>query len=240
MRATGLVNKLVKLYGYRWVPEVCEQRYKRLRDGIWDTLGYYDERKVHLCEKELSETSEDVSRRLGLNDDITWLALRELVRLHEHAHAMLHRVNPLSYALRHVRRVSVPIRRKKVSYIRRWYRALKPEVVEPLTEFVAYSLIPTEGVYRAIFEEVDKQAPPYYRRWQELVRVCDELRRESRQLSNVSLCELVPPIIGLAHGKVWESFDELINAVQRAKREIIETFEVMAVGAVVGCLQNLS
>ena len=64
---------------------------------IWDTLGIYDAiaRVIVIDDEKILEHSNKISDKIeietGVNKErIGYIILRELVRLHEHAHAFLH------------------------------------------------------------------------------------------------------------------------------------------------------
>ena len=103
-------------------------------DGIWDILGYYDPytRTVNLCDSKIKEESLNIKGIVGYNAEIVYGVLRELVRLHEHIHALIHTssLSPNMTLLFHYK-----------TNTQDWYSRLPSEINEPLTEFLSYILV---------------------------------------------------------------------------------------------------
>ena len=161
-----LVNKLRNL-NYKSVSEQvapegkcirlnCYQEELEKRNlGIWELFGYYDskEQKVYLCEENISEESKKIAKNLNYNETETYAILRELVRLHEHIHAYTHQE------------------------IGEEFLRIPSTINEPLTEFLSYCVIKNyededyRQKYLAVFMEVDKNHPKYYRNWRDILNV---------------------------------------------------------------------
>ncbi len=89
-----LVSKLYEIFsGNTPKPERSVLKHCSKGDeGIWDILGYYDPKShaIFICEPKVENHSWEIARSLGLTTFYTRLVLRELVRLHEHAHSLTH------------------------------------------------------------------------------------------------------------------------------------------------------
>jgi len=162
-----LVNKLRNL-NYKFVSEQAvldkgkcislnhyQKELEKRNLGIWELFGYYDpkEQKVYLCEENISERSKKIAKNLNYNETETYAILRELVRLHEHIHAYTHQE------------------------IREKFLRIPSTISEPLTEFLSYCTIKNyedeyyRQKYLAVFMEVDKNHPKYYRNWRDILDV---------------------------------------------------------------------
>ena len=128
------------------------------RDGIWDTLGYYDPKSwsINICEKEITDYVEILERKRKRNKIYTRFCLRELVRLHEHAHSLFHT--------------------SKFEYIgcdfAMGYQNFPATVEEPLVEFIAWSTVHYIGkeIFLSLFYEVDEDSPSYYKEWNKIIK----------------------------------------------------------------------
>jgi len=164
-----LVSQLSKLYGY--IPEIecvhVEPCHKG-NNGIWDILGYYESvpKLIHICEPEIHKCVDDIKkirlREFGrLEDDMSSIVLessvRELVRLHEHCHALLHTCSFKGFTAPN----------------HKWYSSLSPDICEPLVEFISRVLVEfvNNNILKRIFDFIDNKAPPYYKRWIELMNI---------------------------------------------------------------------
>ena len=157
-------------------------------EGIWDTLGYYDGNKqiVFICELNIVNFVYHLQKRLNRkrNRLFLMLVLRELVRLHEHAHALLH-----------VGDFSKFPNLKDLFNIGKFqnYNSFPCYINEPLTEFIAWSTIrylkENQIFFIKVFEEVDKDSPQYYRNWNQIKQIIDK-KREHRDILYI-LCSWV-------------------------------------------------
>ena len=152
-----MVYKLYKLYGYTPKPEFSACRDCGKGEGIWDVLGHYDSVRqiVTICDAKLEEYARGKlsSKIEGVDGELLHLVLRELVRLHEHSHALLHTGDFRGCA-----------RLENGLGLDEWYVKLPPKLNEPLVEFIAYSVVQSAGkaLFTKVFEEVDKDSPEYY------------------------------------------------------------------------------
>jgi len=204
-----LAFELYELFGYVPRPELlrCDECEKK-DEGIWDVLGYYVPRMeiVVLCESKIEGEIGELRERLkkfglDLNERETWLALRELVRLHEHSHALIHVCDFYGF--------SAPNRE--------WYVNLSPSVNEPLTEFVAWSILQhiKDMVLMRVFEAVDAKSPTFYHNWKEIKDIL-----VSKGVKESDQFEWVPPMIKLAREEEWRTFQEFKRGVEEHWDEI--------------------
>jgi hypothetical protein len=166
-------------------------------DGIWDVLGYYDHKskvKITICEPEVEKFSNRLAVQLNGDKNQIRLIVRELVRLHEHGHAMLHTGSTFSIK-----------RRFKMGY-----RNLPLEINEPLTEFIAWSVIKDCSVasFESFFYEIDKNSPSYYKQWNQIKQLIDGKRKNI-----INYLYLVPGLIHIARNGVWNNFKHFLKGV---------------------------
>jgi hypothetical protein len=161
--------------------------------GIWDILGNYDPVKGEVLLHELC--IEDHARRLAvvLDEMLKIFALRELVRLHEHVHALIHTC-PFA---RELREPNID------------YSKLPSAVEEPVTEFVAWSIIKKypHAIFADIFREVDAATPAYYQRW----RLIEELFKEKTKIDS---CLLVPGLVVFTRKARWKDFNDFFTKLE--------------------------
>lgn len=210
MLTGGLVYMLVcwlhKLYGYIPMFELVDFRLCLKGDGIWDILGYYDSKPhlVYICESEIEKCVDEIKFKIfnkagSLNEKevtvLSRLAVRTLVRLHEHCHALLHTCDF----------------RGLIAPNHDWYISLKPEISEPLTEFIAFSIIQKSGCrfFQKIFEYIDDKAPKYYKKWTALRDLVKSKTGDSK-----TCYTFVPGIVKVARESSWENFNELKESIK--------------------------
>jgi len=205
-----LVSKLCEIPVSKYVPKLEKICLEPCRgEGIWDVLGYYNRELeiVFICEVEIQEEVKKLStiRELieklkvpeGHVSNYLTLIVRELVRLHEHAHAYLHTA---------IIETSEGCVGRTVELD--WWKCR--EVNEPLAEFVARSIVEKFGdPFVTVFEEVDKSSPLYYRRWKDIERIC--------KLSPSA----IPPLTRIFRSKAWSNWNEFYQELKRKKDSII-------------------
>jgi len=208
-----LVDELCRLYGYRPVLEYsCMERCPH-GDGIWDILGFYkgSSRRVYICEAEIEKHTKEIKEKIAekfsnLNEEVCIVlsrsAIRELVRLHEHSHAILHigDFNGL------------------VAPNDEWFSSLKPEINEPLTEFISYSIIRhmKNTFLKAVFEWVDEKAPDYYKRWLEI-----KIALDRENVMPEDYWKYIPGVVEIAREEKWTDLDALISNIENRWQDVI-------------------
>ena len=179
-------------------------------DGIWDVLGYYDFKSysIIICEPEVEKYGEQMATQLKLDETFTRLILRQLVRLHEHAHAMLHTGNFDGIK-----------RRFKMGY-----RNLPANINEPLTEFIAWSVVRKVGIqlFESVFNEVDKNAPSYYRAWNQIKELIDNKSKPDSK----NYVSFVPGLVQVARDGNWNNFEHFLEGI-KDHYKLIETIAVL-------------
>ena len=177
-------------WGYTPVPEIpvvgCHEAGAEL--GAWDVMGSYDH------EAGVVRIYDDLIADAARHRRWSYLWLRELVRLHGHAHAFLHRAQLSPPRLKELLACS-RIRRRAEEIVaeasstdpREWYTGLPKEVLEPLTELVkqvtlSWSLGPRAlNLARGIEERLG--VPSYYRGWRGLEELVKSFRHPSLLLA---------------------------------------------------------
>jgi len=174
------------------------------------SLGSYDQEigVIKIYEELIVEEAGSRSRRKRLS----YLWLRELVRLHEHSHAFLQRaqLNPLAFRallacteiiLEQAERLTA-----EIAFIdqRKWCVEMLAVVLEPLTELVKQvALVWALGVHGlelAHKAEEDLGVPNYYRRWRDL---------EDLIGGSTSYELLLALILYVAKSRVWRDWINL-------------------------------
>lgn len=195
----------------------CPKHEKR---GIWDILGYYDSRKslVCICEKEIEKHSKQLTNRINRPEYEIRLVVRELVRLHEHAHGLLH-TGIFGNELEDVMR-AFQIRRR----FRMGYRNLPAKINEPLTVFISWAIICRTNIqlFEEVFDEIDKQSPNYYRNWVKIKQLIDEKSKPTK----VNYIHYIPGLVKIAREHVWNNFNSFIKGIEN-KYESIKSLSVV-------------
>lgn len=193
----------IRFLKYKPVPELVELEFKggSDRDGIWDLLGFYtsSSRTVHICDLKIKEEVEK---------PLHYGVLRELVRLHEHSHALLHN-SSIHEIISNLNGLFI----EHVSHSQNdWYAKLPPKVDEPLTEFIAYVMIKDfkNDLFLKIFKEVDNKTPSYYQRWKELTDIVGK---------GFIKPWIIPFIIDFAGSRNWNDFDEFCHCIKKFLKE---------------------
>jgi hypothetical protein len=201
-----LVLKLCELPCSEYTPkhEIIsrEKKIKRGREeGIWDILGQYDCRHeiVWIYEKEIARHAEGLSKKLGIEIVTVYSILRELVRLHEHAHAYTHTAN---------------LSEGPLIIEREWFLKLPEEILEPLAEFISYIVIKhvESDVALKIFEEADRNTPTYYQRWVQLKDL--KVYKDDKEFSLAATYYSIPLLVKIARKKVWSNWEEFLEELK--------------------------
>lgn len=200
-----LVLKLCEILQSRYIPKpevirsICPKRTSSEKEvGIWDILGFYDarKRKITICDKNIEEYGEKLLQKIENDKTKLTLFLRELVRLHEHAHAFLNTA----------RIVNSPLHRN-------WYHTLPEDVNEPVVEFIVHCIIEEEKhepLWIKIFEEADKDTPEYYRNW----KYIKDILVEKGEYFDSRPTLMIVPIVKFVRSKVWNSWEDFYNSLK--------------------------
>lgn len=188
-------------------------------EGIWDILGYYDpkSRTITICEPEVENYSLEIARSLGLTIFYTKLMLRELVRLHEHAHSLTHTGKFDEF--RGTKLYDIPEIK-----VRRRFRMgypIRSEINEPIAEFISWSTIQTipsdaHAVFEKVFDEVnkDQKLGALYRRWSDLKNILEELSDNEGKPAEDDYIYFIPGLIHITRNYVWGDFEDFIQGVR--------------------------
>ena len=196
-----------KLYKFFNLPKLKKElgvleECRGFGDGIWDILGYYDPVKyeIVICDSLVEKHANALAKNKGFDEKTTKLVLRELVRLHEHGHSLLHtgKIGPL---LR----------------FKNGYKSVPPTINESVTEFIVWSTVKKFGtkLFEAVFDEVDKTTPPYYRYWKRIKQVID--RKKGR---GAYLC-YCPGIIYIVRKGTWKDFDSFLGEIEQEWETVV-------------------
>jgi len=176
--------------------------YKEFNDntgyGAWDILGTYspDIGIITLYEDNII----DCVSQLPPNYRYCYPLLRELVRLHEHAHAYIHTARIEDMCLGN-------------SILQdEWFKKLPKEINESLTEYIVVSVLKSYSsppLWRDLFDEIDKGHPRFYRRWKQANR----LRRG---------LPFIAPIVSLCRTNHWKDWDEFYETLGFAYQDITD------------------
>lgn len=207
-----LVSRLCKIPGSQYIPKF-EKISKPCKEGedIWDVLGYYDydSEVVYICEEKIQEEVERLLHKPELIEKLNIeskharnylsLVVKELVRLHEHAHAYLHTAIIENFGNDYV-----------YDIVSNWY--VCKEVVEPLTEFVVRSIIENSAFHNpfmAVFDEIDELSPSYYKKWREIEAIC-------RPTPYV-----IPPLTKIVRSKAWNNWSDFYRELENKKNWLL-------------------
>ena len=168
---------------------------------VWDILGTYTPSigVITLYEDEIMKCAQSISNR----PERIYPIIRELVRLHEHAHAYIH--------------TSVINMHEKWKPVNPgWFDRLPMDVSESLAEYVVVTLLESSSTYNSwlnIFMEVDAKTPPYYQKW-----------KQTRNLNRHIYC--VSPTIGYCRTSTWKDWDDFYAGLTIEKDKIIGLAEM--------------
>jgi hypothetical protein len=150
------------------------------------------------------------------------MIIRELVRLHEHTHAIFHTTKlEKIHGVIDARRLGIGRNRFQVTYT-----SFPRDIDEPMGEFIAWSTICNEGsqMFKNIFREVDKKSPRYYRRWIEIKELVDEKCEPPPR----NYLFFVPALIHIAREGNWKDFDDFIYGVEKQFYLIYFTYKIIS------------
>jgi len=187
--------------------------------GIWDILGYYDGNaptpSIHLCEREIEDTvSEFYHNRSRFTKLSLRFVVRELVRLHEHAHALIH--------IGDFKRFNELVKKYPESYIPPFnnYGSFPPIINEPLTEFISWSTISylkdTHPYFLKIFNKIDKKAPHYYREWRRIRKSIDKINKPITEY-----IYYIPGLVKIARENKWTNFEDFLKEILKNEKILI-------------------
>lgn len=206
-----LVAKLYEVFANKiCTPEKPNLECPRIGEGIWDTLGYYDseQREISICEREIAQANHnwDLAKHCRRKEHETALILRELVRLHEHAHALHHTGNFVFNILG----APSPIKVRRRFVI--GYENLPKEIIESLAEFISWSVVSNINVelFNNAFNKVDEHAEDFYKKWKTL----RELIKSRFELGYEYYIAFVPGLINITRQQELRSFDDFTQAMQ--------------------------
>ena len=197
----SLAFELTKIPGSGYLPrpEYVDSRGVFYNDnyGIWDLLGIYNFSigAIVLYEENINDLATELSsERLNV-----YPILRELVRIHEHAHAYMQTANLYEGMYE---RPSMP---------KDWFKKLPIDVNESLTEYIALTILEeskySQPAWVRLFHEVDSRAPAYYRKW-----------KQARRLYRYP--EYIAPTLKFARTRIWRDWDEFYEALGEEKDKI--------------------
>ena len=147
----------------------CPQRC----EGIWDILGYYDSKSclVTICEREITQFTKKLRPVNNEEYKLIRQTLKELVRLHEHVHSLIHNCNfdKIMGMPKEIVKFTLPAASDSI------YQGIPKEINEPLCEFISFSAIKNLNwiSYERLFLKVDEDSPTLYQRWREIKEVID-------------------------------------------------------------------
>jgi hypothetical protein len=197
----ALAFELTRIPGSGYIPrpEFMGNQTARLNenDGIWDVLGVYDASigTITLYEDKII----DLAAKLSSGTSKVYPVLRELVRVHEHAHAYMQTASLFEG------------KSTGTSTKKDWFKGLPKDVNESLTEYIVVSILESGSwppAWRTLFDEVDAYAPAYYKKWK-------QARRLRRGL------EFIAPTVRFARAKIWRDWDEFYEALAEGEPEIL-------------------
>ena len=199
-----LAFEFTKIPGSEYLPrpEFMSDRafrynYNEQDRGIWDLLGRYNHEigTITLFEDNINDLANELSPRTSS----VYPILRELVRLHEHAHAYMHTARLFENI--HER----PFTPKD------WFKKIPAAINESLTEYIALTILEesesSQPAWIRLFHKVDSRAPSYYRKW-----------KQARRLLRYP--QYIAPIVKLARTRIWKNWDEFYEALAENQNEI--------------------
>lgn len=198
----------------------CPQRC----EGIWDILGYYDSKSclVTICELEITEFTKKL--RPVNNEEYKQIrqTLKELVRLHEHVHSLIHNCNfdKLLGIPKEKVEFTLPVASDSI------YQGIPKEINETLCEFISFSAIINLNwiSYERLFYKVDKCSPPEYQRWKDIRDVIDVTFKKQKKRDYIYI---IPSLIKLSRKKKYQTLQDFIEGIITEKEEINIEFQLL-------------
>lgn len=217
-----LLFGLHKLFNYYPKPENSVLERCPEKEGVWDTLGFYDSKygSVFICERNIVDYAyklEGQMERTKRSRLRIRFLLRELVRLHEHSHALLHTGDFYPPSTREL------IKEGDSLYIGPFqnYSSFPDSINEPLTEFIAWSVIQNLSEWRSsfmkIFNEVEKEDKlGLYTPWRKLRELIDSKCKPRKKYVYYA-----PGLVKIAREKTYKNLDQFLQEVTN-KCEVIK------------------
>ena len=208
-------------FGFVPKPEITHAvdkcpKHKATSEEIFDLLGYYNAQTqtVHICEHEISSYLEKESKdhKLGLDDSTAYACVREIIRMHEQAHAMIHTCGFNGF--------SAPSHE--------WFMQLPREIGEPLAQVIVWKLLNSRdsgnSLLLEVFNKMCKNQPPIYKNWKEIsdciYSSVDEIEKtfpdvitDLEKSEGVEL--IIPGVLKLARSKAWKDFGKFLGELCR-------------------------
>lgn len=192
-----LILELCKLPDCEYTPRLERPETacpKKSEEAIWDRLGYYEPKKgeIIICDKDIQNFVGGLHKK-EMESNKLILFVRELVRLHEHAHAFLHTAKI-----------------KGGSQGKGWYCSLPEEINEPITEFIVRCIIEDKKPFVSIFNTLDKNTLPHYRKWKDIA-----------ELFNFKCTRvLLTPVVKFARSETWNNWEQFYSELKGNKKSI--------------------
>lgn len=177
---------------------ICPPSKNRDELGIFDLLGYYDTtcQTVNICEQQIAE---HLKREGSQNSTTGYLAIREVIRLHEHAHAIIDTCGFNGF--------SAPSHE--------WFVSLPNDVGEPLAQFIVWSLLNGKDGEKLLlmeaFKKLCKNQPQIYGNWDKIKNCFDRVLGDplaKAMIKAINYQPLIPSIVKFSRTKGWTSFDK--------------------------------
>ena len=183
--------------------------------AIWDILGSYNpkDKLVKICEIEIDQFFEDNKKDKALcrlEKKQTRYSIRELIRIHEHVHSLIHHFNFFSLGGVSIGLDSFPPAKSSTYKI--------PDYVEePLCVFISFSIIKTLNwiAIGRIFNILDKKTPQKYQNWIKIREIVE--RNINRKLMR-DYIYFTPSLIKIAREKNYSSFNEFIQLIENNQK----------------------
>lgn len=202
------------------------------KEGIFDILGYYEAetQTVNICEQNifdhLKNEKESVYNDLlkqgfKIDKSVFFASLREVIRLHEHAHAI---IDSCSFNC-----FSAPSHE--------WFVKLPPELGEPLAQFIVWSLLNTKDGGKSLLMETFKllssKQSKIYKDWEVIRKWADNLNESlTRVMAKVlDYQSLIPLVVRFSRTRNWKTFVEFERELNKlVPSEIMEalTFRIQS------------
>ena len=197
-------------WSYSPVPEIPVVERREAGKVAWDALSFYD------CEAGVVKVHDGLIANAAFHRKLSYLWLRELARLHGHAHALLHRAQLRPPRLKELlacpgiglRRAEEIVADACSTDPREWYAKMPVKVLEPLAELVKQTALFWSLGSRALnlARSVEERlgVPSYYRGWRNLEELVKSFKFPSLLLA-VTLCT--------ARRRIWGTWSDLSRAI---------------------------
>ncbi len=196
-------------------------------------MGSYDPstRVISICEPAVTEIAEKLKVETNhryLTKDEVYSLLRELVRLHEHAHAFTH-TSTLDAFIKNIFEAA-NIEFEECSNRDKWYRRLGSDIHEPLAEFISYILLTRTGEGESlptrVFHDTERNfpLPPHYLKWKDLWTEIKCKWNISGESSRSAMLCIIPLVLCSVRTRKWGSWKEFFDKFA----ELMENNELRA------------